>query len=163
MIKRTFVLILIPVLLLFAALVSCNKEHSETPSNGKIIGASECKNYKSTMSDTIYGCAEYSFNSASGILLIEHINAIFNCCPGDISCNVSIVNDTITIVETASEASCHCACFYDLDIEVTGVGEKEYYIRIVEPHIGLQTQLEFIVNLNAQTNGTKCEERDPYI
>lgn len=160
--QRILATVIISGILILSFLLSCNKEDTQSPGIGKIVGASDCKNTKSTVNDTVLGCAEYSYNNTSGTLLIKHINAIFNCCPGDITCDVSIKNDTISVMETSSEASCHCSCFYDLDIEIAGIEEKEYYIRFIEPYIGSQQPLEFDVNFYVQSAGTECVERDPY-
>lgn len=162
MIRRISVITSIAAILIIAFIIGCDKDDSKKVVLGKIISASECKSTKSTSTDTVFACAEYAYNSASGTLLIKHVNAIFNCCPGVFNCNTVIRNDTIIITESSSEASCHCMCFYDLDIEINGVKEQEYFIRFEEPHIGSQPPLQFDVQFLSQPVGSVCVVRDPY-
>ena len=47
-------------------------------------------------------------------ILERHVNAVFNCCPGTIKSDLSVVGNTITIVETETDPQCKCICDYDL-------------------------------------------------
>jgi hypothetical protein len=96
------------------------------------------------------------------VLTINHINAGFNCCPGNISCTNIINNDTIVISEKEESALCDCNCLFDLEIEISGLENKKYFLKFEEPYLHNQDELFFELNLSNQTNGTHCVERLQY-
>ena len=67
-------------------------------------------------------------------LLLRHVNAAFNCCPGEITAEISISNDTITIVERESQPGCHCLCLYDLEYRFENIEAGTYTIIFIEPY-----------------------------
>ncbi len=145
-----------------AFLISCHKENPISQNmTGKLVSHSDCKSNKSVFADTV-SCVEYSFQPSSGKLLLKHINSAFNCCPGEISCLVSILNDTITIIEQESQTLCNCDCIYDLDIEVNGVTAKMYRLKFIEPYLGDQEPLDFMINLATEVTGSLCVTRTNY-
>ena len=147
---------------------SCENEKEKAAQlnvSGKVVSLTDCKSLKSnavvSASDSL-SCAEYSYNEAGNKLIIKHINAGFNCCPGSVYCNVTMSNDTIVIQEFESKPSCNCDCLYDLDIEIEGVASQKYHIRFIEPYCGNQEQLIFGVDLASQKEGICCVTRNQY-
>jgi hypothetical protein len=150
-----------------AFLSACEHDKDSQQSvSGKLISNSNCKSTYSD-ADSIYmladvSCAEYSYNNTTKTLSIKHVNAGFNCCPGEIQCNITTMNDTILIRESETAMLCDCSCLYDLNIEVYGIDSKKYVIRFIEPYIGNQEQLIFEVNLDSQNTGSYCVPRSNY-
>lgn len=156
-------------LLLFISILlnGCNKNNNESMNQvpeGKLISHSECKNLnqKTTDDRNNESCVEYTFQAEEEKLILMHINSGFNCCPGDLSCIVHIANDTIVIEELESEASCDCECLFDMDIEITGIKASEYFVKFIEPYCGDQKKLEFLIDLQQNSSGEYCVERDQY-
>ncbi len=162
----------LPLLFVFItiAIMSCEKE-SNTANlplfSGQIVAHSECKyDTKSTSSlsetpDSL-SCVEYSFNNDSHKLILKHINAGFNCCPGELKLNPILKNDTIIIEESESESACNCNCIFDLDIEIEGVAAKKYQLRFIEPYVGEQEKLNFEIDLSQSASGSFCATRKQY-
>ncbi len=143
-------------------LLSCNKEDPAVQNtNGKLINISECKSGKSSVADT-FSCVEYTFEPSSGKLLLKHVNSAFNCCPLEVTCTFSIVNDTIIIEEMESEPACNCDCLYDLDIEISGITAKIYRLKFIEPYLGDQEPLDFYIDIPSEPAGIKCVSRSNY-
>jgi hypothetical protein len=139
-------------------------EHQNEPADssisGSLTGSSDCKIFKSvdlkfTVADT-FSCVQYQYNNATLKLNMTHINAGFNCCPGEIFCDVSVNNDTIIIAESEKEQSCNCLCLFDLDIELQGVDEDIYIVKFIEPYAGDQEKLIFEMDLTSGTEGEFC-------
>jgi hypothetical protein len=106
-------------------------------------------------------CADWQYSY--GILRLKHINAAFNCCPGDITADISIANDTITIVEREEQSMCDCSCLYDLEFEIGNLEPRAYAIRIVEPYVQPgDERLEFTADLAALPAGVFCAYRSHY-
>jgi hypothetical protein len=157
--------------LIFTGLLmfSCanEKEPAKEPDMyGRITGHSECKHSipvreTNETADTL-SCVEYSFDEANNTLLLHHINAGFNCCPGNLSCTVTISRDTILVSESEQFPMCNCNCLYDLDIEVFGVEKRIYQIRFIEPYIGNQQPLIFEADLPESAIGSFCAKRLQY-
>ncbi len=163
--------LLIPaVTIMIIAMIAfaCNKD--ENPS-GEITGGltwnSECKdNLKSsttvsTTSDSL-SCVEFHYNESTGKLTLKHINAGFNCCPGEITCTVSTNNDSIIIQEYEEAPLCSCNCLFDLDIEVNNVERNKYILKFIEPYVGNQEELIFEIDLIKDSEGLHCVTRLQY-
>lgn len=133
--------------------------------SGKLISNTECK-MSSTKDSTFLidsiTCAEFSYNAITHTLLLKHINAGFNCAPGDLSISVHISNDTIVIEEFESSNFALCNCLFDLDIEVQGIEAKPYQIKFIEPYCVNQEPLIFGVDFSTQTAGIHCIPRYGY-
>jgi len=149
---------------------SCNKENTNIKANnfkGQLMSKSECKsNLKSTskiveISDTL-SCIDYSFDVSSNKLIINHVNAGFNCCQDRIYCNVSLSNDTIIIQEIELNPECNCNCLFDLNIEIEGIDIKSYQIKFIEPYVGAQNKISFGIDLTKDKVGSFCVDRRQY-
>ena len=132
------------------------------------VSHSECKDFsqKSTSLVRDYGsdtsCLEYTFIPAEGKLVLKHINAGFNCCPGSLYCDTDVQGTTITLTEREEEALCDCLCLYDLDVVVSGISGKEYLIVVEEPYAQGQEKIEFQADLGQSQSGSWCVERTMY-
>ena len=107
-------------------------------------------------------CIEYSFDASTKKLSLKHLNAGFNCCPESLYCQVSFRNDTIIIQEFEKHMGCKCNCLYDLDIEVSGVEPGEYQLRMIEPYLGTQKPLVFLLDIKQKNQGSFCVSRTNY-
>lgn len=151
------------------SLAGCNnQDENPVPGTitGKITGTSECKNFKSgeikfAEADT-FSCAHYHYTEATKVLTLNHINSGFNCCPMEITCNVSLKNDTIIITESEKRQDCNCECLFDLDIEIQNVEKETYVIRFIEPYALDKPQLIFEMDLSENIEGEYCVVRTGY-
>jgi hypothetical protein len=97
-------------------------------------------------------CIEYEYNGGN-TLLINHTNAVFNCCPGNILADIQFSEGLISILEKETEHGCKCLCYFDLDFRLTHIPPGIYTIRITCE--GGLTR-EFTIDLNASLYGSKC-------
>ena len=148
--------------------MSCNESETIPELSGMLISHSGCKNdlkakdmATGTIADTL-SCIKYSYDPAAGVLSLSHINAGFNCCPGELYCDVSLNSDTIVVEEKEKEAMCDCDCLYDLTIEVNGVQDKKYVIRFIEPYAATSAKLIFEIDLPSAQTGSCCVIRKSY-
>lgn len=142
-------------LLLFS---SCNHENNPSIVTGSLKSHSDCKTLSAfTKSEPIPDSVtiiEYNYDNANGLLKLKHSNSGFNCCPGTLQSSASLSGDTIIVVESESASLCDCNCLYDLDIEIQGVVERQYYIRIIEPYAHENDAIVFQVNLDVNATGS---------
>jgi hypothetical protein len=102
-------------------------------------------------------CIEYQYNGGN-TLLVNHINAVFNCCPGSITADTQFSEGIIAIVEKESEHGCKCTCPYDLDYHFYNIPPAVYTIRITCEGGNI---LEFTVDLDSNLSGSKCWGSSP--
>lgn len=167
MIKTGNTIVFVSLAMIFLLSV-CEEEvrkHELQEIAGGLISHSDCKSYKpekTTAGEKDFTSVTYSFQPTDNKLKLNHINAGFNCCPGEISCDISFQNDTINIIEKELEHSCKCDCLFDLEIEIEGIEAKTYHLNFVEPYVGDQPKLQFIINLSDSINGSFTVSRDQY-
>lgn len=107
-------------------------------------------------------CIEYQYYGDS-VLEIRHINAGFNCCPGEIVARVDINDNMIVIKESETESQCLCLCLFDVNYRIEGLMPGKYTIKIIEPYTNDQEEkLEFTLDLSRATSGTYCVRRNHY-
>jgi len=149
-------IILIPC----AFLICCDRENP--------VSHSECKssNLKSIAGSCDYGsdssCICWNYNIQNKKLTLKHVNAGFNCCPGEIYCDIDIDNDTIFLKESEEKAQCDCDCLYDVDIIVSEIEKHKYVINLNEPYSGDQEKIVFEIDLTSNETGVFCVERKSY-
>ncbi len=147
--------------------ISCNKEKTKEPI-GELINHSNCKDFylKSNVQIDNYGsdtsCVTYSYNSVDKKLTFKHINAGFNCCPENLFCEITLINDTIRIKEIEENEGCNCCCLFDLDINVSAIESEKYYIVFEEPYCGNQQKIIFEIDLPINTSGEFFVQRTEY-
>ncbi len=149
--KSRFLISMILVLL-SVAIVGCDDK--EDKSNEKVVftgvkdlSHTDCK----ATTKGISGEKEYLKLEAEGkYLAVKHINAVFNCCPGELFVTSKVRNDTIFINETEKEAGCKCICPYDLNYKVGALDYGKYHV--ILSHIKSNSILvEFDINFNSET------------
>lgn len=79
-------------------------------------------------------CIVYDYEW-TGVLRITHVNAGFNCCPGEIVADITVSNDTITIGEGETDPKCHCLCLFDVEYEIRNLPPGRYVLRVGELYI----------------------------
>ncbi len=159
---------ILPAVFIFFVASCESDEISQKPVNltGNLISSSDCKSLKSAngtydISDSL-SCIDYSFDSKTNHLTIQHINAGFNCCPGNLSCDARLKNDSIIIQEFESAYLCSCECLYDLEIAINGVDPGTYQIKFIEPYIGDNAEINFELDLSNTIEGSYCVTRKHY-
>ena len=156
--------ILSAVLFFVIFLQGCEKSGESVTAT--MVSYSDCKGLeKQKTSDenpTALTCINYSYNSAVRRLSLVHINGGFNCCPGKISCSVTLKGDTLLIEEKEKSSLCDCNCLFDLEMYVDGVDQKSYFIEIEEPYAGDQAKLNFMFDPSVATEGSVCVTRNMY-
>lgn len=143
--------------------ISCSENQ---PTAAGLIEVSGCKsNEKSeeliSVADTL-SCIKYEYMAAEKFLRIKHINTAFNCCPGEITSEISFNNDTLIIKEKESESLCDCNCLYDLEIEAGEIPDKPFILKIVEEYHTGEEELVFEININEDPKGEFCVTRKHY-
>lgn len=133
---------------------------------GKLVENSECKGMKSMFlqdnTPDSLSCCEYSYNPETEVLTLVHVNAGFNCCPGELSVDVYSANDTIFIEEFEEAALCNCNCLFDLEIELNNIPQQSVNLSFIEPYAQDMEKLTFTINLNETTVGSVCATRKKY-
>jgi len=148
------------------SLISCDKNEQLPLSVGE-VEKSECKSsdksaiIEAETSDTL-SCIDYSYNSTGKALTMKHINAVFNCCPEKIECDVSLKGDTIVIEESETSSACDCNCLYDLEFEIKNVEKTNYQVKLIEPYAGNEEKIIFEINLSKNISGNWCITRKGY-
>jgi hypothetical protein len=138
----------------------CKKEMS--------VSHSECKDFTGKSSSPVNGfgsdttCLVYNFIPAESKLVLKHINAGFNCCPGNLYCDADVQDSVIILTESEQEALCDCLCLYDLDIIVPGVLKRKYLVVMEEPYANGQESIQFQIDLVQSLNGSFCVGRNQY-
>lgn len=161
--------LLVGLLSLVLTISGCKtNNHAQADPSGSLLGYNGCKQFQDnnqlsrSTAARESDCLEYLYDGRS-TLVLKHINAGFNCCPGEIVANIEFNGNRITITENEREQGCRCLCLFDLDLEVINLHPGTYTIRVVEPYVqGNNQVLEFTVNLNAAASGTYCLERNYY-
>lgn len=157
--------VIISIIAIVSFLSAC-EESGINPGDisGKLINKSECKHSKSAASETSdsLSCIDYTFISSGNKLVLKHINSAFNCCPGEINCDISLSNDTIIIEESEEVFLCDCNCLYDLNIEITGIEAKSYILKIIEPYVDKEDWLIVEIDLDDLTEDSFCVVRKQY-
>jgi len=158
--------IIILILSAFFVLQSCKSIDS---SQGYLVNFSGCKAFahqvlgeQQLLTDPSKECIQYKYNNDQ-TLDITHINAGFNCCPGEITADISINGSTITIIESEKEAGCLCNCLFDIRYQITNLSPGTYKIEIISPYQPEKGPiLEATINLSASPEDTLCVTRTTY-
>jgi len=107
-------------------------------------------------------CIDYNYDGSS-TLLLNHINAGFNCYPGEITADIVFNGNIITITEMERDNTADCICLYDVDYRLENLSPGLYTIRVIELYVeGDDQPLEFSVELFSAITGRFCVERNHY-
>ncbi|MCK4943174.1 MAG: hypothetical protein KAS65_06345 [Candidatus Aminicenantes bacterium] len=147
--------------------VSCkDSQVDELLPSGTLVEYQGCKEWTTgieTGTDVAKNqdCIEYAYDGQT--LILKHVNAGFNCCPGEILADIDIVGNLITITENEQEAGCFCLCLFDLDFRIENLDPGEYTICIIEPYVQVGDEiLEFTIQLTSGASGIFCLNRIYY-
>ena len=101
-------------IVLFIVAISTSCENNEFPDDQFSIKEIEYGTCKPTTKSTI---EEYMLLSVNDnyFLKVEHINAMFNCSPGQIIVIATVERNEIIINEYETEGNMFCICPYDLN------------------------------------------------
>ena len=109
-----------------------------------------------------YECVDWFFDGGH-TLTLKHYNAGFNCCPEDILVSLKVHGDTLLITEDDAKELCRCNCLYDVDLTISNLEKKKWFVRIMEPLVNEEQQLlEFELDLSVGSSGRYCVYRDHY-
>ncbi|MFO7616654.1 MAG: hypothetical protein R6V75_05340 [Bacteroidales bacterium] len=157
---------LLPILLVLVA-VSCDRNniHDQAEPYLTISTDMDCKEesgVKGNQPGFNQSCVVYNFEGDS-VLVINHYNAAFNCCPEEILVDFEIIGDSLIIREDDLEELCRCNCLYDLEIRIHNLKKQLYKVRFEEPYVLKDsTQLIFEMDLKSEPLGHICVTREYY-
>jgi hypothetical protein len=125
-----------------------------------LLENTDCKIFTKTDSSK-QECVQYEYST--NILQLRHINSAFNCCPGNIKFDYSIINNVIIITEQEEEAACNCLCLYDLNYKIEGLPQGRYVIKFTPTYLPLTEEiLEAEIDLENESSGEYCVNRNSY-
>ena len=141
--------------------IHCGDDDDWQRATGGVTAFSECKAFngdRSVNGRDISGLpedkagVEYEYDIA--LLRLTHVNAGFNCCPGELSADIIVRDATIEIHEQQEKNGCRCDCLYDIEFEIWGLVPGEYTIKIVEPLLPPgNEEITFAVDLSEPKHG----------
>lgn len=156
-------------LILGVLILGCEKEKENPPVEitGQLVSNTHCKDFLKSKEGTnitpdSLSCIEWTYKREDSILTLKHVNAGFNCCPEELTCEIFSRGDTIVIQETEKSSMCDCDCLYDLDIVINGVLDKTYKIKMLEPYARDEAELFFEIDLSTVDSGSYCVIRKLY-
>lgn len=156
------ILVVIAGVLLF--FFACKGDEIIGPATGSLLrhtGCKEARSFSDGDAEFHEDCLEYRY--ADGTLYLNHGNAAFNCCPGEIAADFEFDGQTIRITEREAEAGCHCNCLFDLEMVVSSLSPGEYTLRVVEPYLtSADAPLTLSLLLENGTSGRFCVPRSQY-
>jgi hypothetical protein len=166
--KRTHLISIIVLLLMFPG---CNETVTapETTPYGKLSMYDGCKTFPAATSSigasshpSNVECIEYEYNG-EGLLVLEHINSGFNCCPKKITADIVVSGSEIDIKEKEQEQGCFCQCLFDVKYELHELAPGEYKLDVKGPYVE-ETDEELRLNLSLTGPGSEtfCVSRTHY-
>ncbi len=139
---------------LFIGIVGCDDKEEKSNEQSIFTGVKDLSHTECKAETKAFLGKEYLNLKAEGkYLAVEHINAVFNCCPGELSVTSKVSNDTIFINETEKEAGCKCICPYDLNYKVGALEYGKYHV-ILSQMDANTILVEFDLNFNSETTET---------
>lgn len=126
---------------------------------GSLIDSYGCKDKSGAK--LAQDCIEYHY-LGGGYLLLNHINAAFNCCP-EFEADIDVAGDTITVTEVEISGICYCLCLFDLNYEIVGLTPGVYNVTVIQEWLEPDDEpLDFTMDLLSSPSGIHCVERDHY-
>ena len=133
---------------LAVTITSCSKEFPNDPFQSRDLLISDCK----TKGGISKGYdAEYItlITHEDYFILINHVNSLFNCDPGQITLTVDKEDNTITLDENELMKGMHCLCPYDLTCTVGPLHYGQYNMIFKKAGVTLK---EYSLDFNKSTN-----------
>ncbi len=140
---------------------SPSDEQTSDP-EGMLIKHDSCKSFdEGRVSEKNEACIIYRYYD--GVLYMWHTNAGFNCCPGDITADIDIHKNIITIAAVEKEAGCRCNCLFDLEYEIKNITPGKYRIIIIEQYLNEgDKEFDFEIDIEQKTSDEYCLPRHGY-
>ena len=125
------------------------KGASNGPFSVRDVANSGCKSTSHTRSEY----PEYfEFKACDGgYLSVNHVNAMFNCVPGELKIEAIIDGNVIKILEMEETALANCICPYDLYCEVGPLSNGDYEVVIYHGSFEIPTR-QFSITYNKRLN-----------
>lgn len=146
---------------LFFFISGCKESNDLVPAvpEGRLLNYEGCKDIQHGTAgelslQKVQECIEYEYDGVES-LTINHTNATFNCCPGEIVADFEFNGNVITIVERETNPICYCLCYFDVDYHFTNIAFGAYTLRIV---CADGKTREYDIVLIAAQSGKKCWE-----
>lgn len=164
--KGTLSLAILLLAGLVLILTGCkNRDEPVAEAVGQLLNYEGCKSSPagdpSALAAARQDCLDYSYDGAT--LRLKHVNAGFNCCPGEISAVIRVAKNAIIIKESEAMAGCYCKCLFDIDYLIENLFPGQYTIQVDEPYIGDgDAPLALSVLLEPGASATFCVERNHY-
>ncbi len=171
--RRSPRLYLAVLFLCISFIISCEsntKSEAKLELAGAVTEFSDCKYLNKatglskiveTLPDSL-AAVEYYYDGENQLIL-THINAGFNCCPGELFTEIFENNGDIIIEEFETEAACKCNCLYDLKIIIDDIKPGNYSFTIIEPYLPDDNEIiTFVLGLNEKDEGIIKFKRQGY-
>ncbi|WP_346857088.1 hypothetical protein [uncultured Draconibacterium sp.] len=122
------------VFLLFALIgASCQDEEELPPLEDRQLTVSEIKTQGCKDNLKSNDIERYIELKAEGEnqLRVKFVNASLNCCPGEITTNAFIQNDTLRVIfSEETPGRCNCFCDFDLECVIDSMENRSYNIEV---------------------------------
>jgi len=116
------------VLIIIAGMTSCKKEFPDDPLAINDIIISDCKTLGESSNEIDSGYITLK-TIDDYFLLVNHINAMFNCEPGQISVTIYVSLNEISMDENESSSLANCICPYDIDFKLGPLQYGNYILK----------------------------------
>nr|WP_321358214.1 hypothetical protein [uncultured Draconibacterium sp.] len=120
-------------LLIALVVISCQDEEELPPLEDKQLTVSEIKTQGCKDNLKSNDIERYVELKAEGEnqLRVKFINAILNCCPGEITTNAFIQNDTLRVIfSEETPGRCNCICDFDLECVIDSMEQRKYTAKV---------------------------------
>ena len=142
-------------------------ENPPADPEGTLLSYSGCKyGAGKTAADSLASDTDFlAYSYADGILLLDHRNTAFNCCPDSLGAGIEISGDTIRIHEEEylTAGGCRCLCLYDLAYEIRDLASGAYRIELNQMYLPEgEDPLTLHIDLTASPTGETSVIRSDY-
>lgn len=125
--------------------------------SGRLVDTFGCKETRAGSDD----CLIWEYRD--GTLGLLHENAGLNCCPGEITADVEIRDNSINIVEHEEGPGCNCLCLFDLTYKIRNLAPGEYTLTVENPYVTEKMEpLVTTIELEDGASGRFCVHREEY-
>ncbi|MEW6368010.1 MAG: hypothetical protein AB1714_25570 [Acidobacteriota bacterium] len=164
MVRMSRAVVVLAIFAAIHALSGCGDQRESIGVMGAMVNHTDCKTLSQLprAAAASQDCLVWQYNGQDS-LQINHVNAGFNCCPGELTADITVENKVITIREKEREAGCSCLCLFDLTYKFENLEPGPYRIQVVEPYVqASDLELDFTVDLSTQPSGQHCVTRTYY-
>lgn len=156
--KKNFLSIICGMVLVIIGLCGCSNDGADdTQLQVRNVASTGCKSSSVYAEVVIRGenpYKEYLEYKAvgNGFLFLKHVNALFNCAPGELNMQATISGNVIKILETEQQSLANCICPYDLSCEVGPLTNGDYVVIMCRGSYDYE-QARFIIAYSAGLDG----------